>query len=117
MAITAMPSDTDNRDSVIVSLRYAVEQLHPTGFSVMIIQSYAVAIMCVNGCYFFFDSHSRDVNGNMVADGTSVLIPFNQKSLLVKFLVQYATNIGLQIPDCQNAQISILNVSNGFCGF
>lgn len=49
-------------------------------------------------CYLF-DSHSRDICGQQVSDGTSVLLNFNCLQNMVTYLLQQATSMHFEIFD------------------
>ena len=54
----------------------------------------ASVLLCVKqGNYYIFDSHSRDTFGNMVANGTSVLLHLKTHNGFIK----YIKNIGYQL--------------------
>ena len=54
----------------------------------------ASVLICVKqGNYYIFDSHSRDVYGNVVENGTSVLLHLKSKDAFVKYIKNIACQL------------------------
>ena len=71
----------------------------------------ASVLLCVKqGNYYIFDSHSRDVFGNVVPNGTSVLLHMKTHNACMK----YINTIGCQLAASQ-FEITVLSpVVSGF---
>ena len=71
----------------------------------------ASVLLCVKqGNYYIFDSHSRDTFGNVVANGTSVLLHMKTHNALMK----YIKTIGSQLAATQFEIIVLSPVVSGF---
>ena len=71
----------------------------------------ASVLLCVKqGNYYIFDSHSRDVFGNVVPNGTSVLLHIKMHNAFMK----YIKTIGCQLA---TSQFEITVLSPAVSGF
>ena len=55
--------------------------------ALLIVKNYVLGMLCGSQCFYVFDSHSKDENGNVSAAGTAVLLKFESLSLLESYMV------------------------------
>ena len=54
--------------------------------AILFINGYTLSIISGKGCFYIFDSHSRDENGSKSANGTAVLLKFNSLCLIDNYI-------------------------------
>ena len=63
--------------------------------NILILDGYMMALYkhTITGQYLFFDSHSRDENGLVAGEGTSIVLIFESLQNLLKYLVQLTNSL------------------------
>ena len=73
-----------SNNSVLNEL-YRNEENHGQGM-ILIFDMFTISIIWNKANFFLFDSHSRDVNGNIIENGSSVLLKFRSLNAVEKYL-------------------------------